>query len=92
MRGPLVLVGAGLLAALALAEGAVRLHHFAMQVGSLEELFEIRAYLRERGVPIVYEGRRALGCHARAPENCTGVASQSTCSRHTFVWTRGTAR
>ena len=45
------------------AEGAVRLHHFAMQVGSLEELFEIRAYLRERGVPIVYEGRRALGCH-----------------------------
>ena len=44
-------------------EGAVRLHHFAMQVGSLEELFEIRAYLKERGVPIVYEGRRALGCH-----------------------------
>ena len=45
------------------AEGAVRLHHFAMQVGSLEELFAIRAWLKERGVPIVYEGRRALGCH-----------------------------
>ena len=44
-------------------EGAVRLHHFAMQVGSLEELFEIRAYLKERGVPIVFEGRRALGGH-----------------------------
>ena len=43
--------------------GAVRLHHFAMQVGSLEELFEIRAYLKERGVPIVFEGRRALGGH-----------------------------
>jgi catechol 2,3-dioxygenase-like lactoylglutathione lyase family enzyme len=45
------------------ADGAVRLHHFAMQVGSLDELFAIRAYLKERGVPIVFEGRRALGCH-----------------------------
>ena len=45
------------------AEGGVRLHHLAMQVGSLDELFEIRAYLKERGVPIVFEGRRALGGH-----------------------------
>ena len=44
-------------------EGAVRLHHLAFYVGSLEELFDIRAYLRERGVPIVFEGRRALGGH-----------------------------
>ena len=26
------------------AEGAVRLHHLAFQVGSMEELFDIRAY------------------------------------------------
>ena len=45
------------------AEGAVRLHHFAFQVGSFEELFDIRAYLQERGVPIVWEGRRAMGGH-----------------------------
>lgn len=45
------------------AEGAVRLHHLAFQVGSMEELFDIRAYLQERGVPIVWEGRRALGGH-----------------------------
>ena len=45
------------------SKGAVRLHHFAMQVGSLDELFEIRAYLKERGVPIVWEGRRAMGGH-----------------------------
>jgi catechol 2,3-dioxygenase len=45
------------------SEGAVRLHHFAMQVGSMEELFEIRAYLQKRGVPIVWEGRRAMGGH-----------------------------
>jgi catechol 2,3-dioxygenase len=45
------------------AKDAVRLHHLAMEVGSVEELFEIRAYLRERGVPIVFEGRRRLGGH-----------------------------
>jgi catechol 2,3-dioxygenase len=45
------------------AKGAVRLHHFAMQVDSMDALFEIRAYLQERGVPIVWEGRRALGGH-----------------------------
>lgn len=44
-------------------EGAVRLHHFAMQVGSLEELFDIRVYLLKRRVPIVWEGRRAMGGH-----------------------------
>jgi len=44
-------------------KGAVKLHHFAMQVGSMDELFEIRDYLRERGVPIVWDGRRALGGH-----------------------------
>ena len=45
------------------AKGAVRLHHFAMQVESMDELFEIRSYLHKRGVPIVFEGRRALGGH-----------------------------
>ena len=45
------------------ADGAVRLHHFAMQVGSIDELFDIRAFLQERGVPIVFQGRRRLGGH-----------------------------
>jgi catechol-2,3-dioxygenase len=45
------------------AEDAVRLHHFALQVGSLEELFDIRDYLQERGVSIHFEGRRRLGGH-----------------------------
>jgi hypothetical protein len=34
-----------------------------MEVGSLEELFQARAFLRERGVPIVFEGRHRLGGH-----------------------------
>lgn len=46
------------------AEDAVRLHHFAMQVSSLVELFDIRAYLQERGVPIIFQGRRRLGGHS----------------------------
>lgn len=45
------------------SKGAVRLHHFAFQVETLEELFEVRSYLKERGVPIVWEGRRAMGAH-----------------------------
>jgi len=45
------------------SEGAVRLHHFAMEVGSLEELFTIREYLKSQDVPIVWEGRRGLGGH-----------------------------
>ena len=45
------------------SKGAVRLHHFAFQVDTLDELFEVRAYLKERGVPIVWEGRRAMGGH-----------------------------
>jgi catechol 2,3-dioxygenase len=45
------------------AEGAVRLNHFALQVGSLDELFEIRAWLQERGIPLVFQGRRRLGGH-----------------------------
>lgn len=45
------------------SKDAVRLHHFAMEVGSLDELFEARSYLRERGVPIVFEGRHRMGGH-----------------------------
>lgn len=44
-------------------EGAIRLNHFALEVGSLAELFEIRAFLQEHGVPMVQEGRRGLGGH-----------------------------
>jgi catechol 2,3-dioxygenase-like lactoylglutathione lyase family enzyme len=42
---------------------SVRLHHFAMEVESLDALFEARAFLQERGVPIVFEGRHRMGGH-----------------------------
>ena len=41
---------------------ASSLNHFAFEVGSLDEVFRARAWLREHGVPIVFEGRRRAGC------------------------------
>ncbi len=38
------------------------LNHFAFEVGSLEEVFRARAWLRKHGVPIHFEGRRRAGC------------------------------
>jgi len=38
------------------------LNHFAFEVGSPDDVFRARAWLRERGVPIVFEGRRRAGC------------------------------
>ncbi len=38
------------------------LNHFAFEVGALDEVFRAREWLRERGVPIHFEGRRRAGC------------------------------
>jgi catechol 2,3-dioxygenase-like lactoylglutathione lyase family enzyme len=51
----------------ALVGGATRserssLNHFAFEVGSLDEVFRARAWLREKGVAIHFEGRRRAGC------------------------------
>jgi catechol 2,3-dioxygenase-like lactoylglutathione lyase family enzyme len=42
--------------------GRSALNHFAFEVGSLDEVFRARAWLREHSVPIVFEGRRRAGC------------------------------
>ena len=52
---------------IALVGGATRgeassLNHFALEVGSVDEVFRARDWLRARGVPIVFEGRRRAGC------------------------------
>ena len=46
------------------AERAARtsLNHFAFEVASVADVFRARQWLRERGVPIVFEGRRRAGC------------------------------
>ncbi|MGH7770086.1 MAG: VOC family protein [Candidatus Binatia bacterium] len=38
------------------------LHHIAFEVGSVEEVFRVRDRLREKNVPITFEGRRRAGC------------------------------
>src|SRR5712692_4451803 len=40
---------------------SVRLHHFAMEVESMDTLFCVRDWLRQHGVTFVYEGRRGPG-------------------------------
>jgi len=42
-------------------EGQPGFHHCALEVGTVSELFKIRDFLRAKGVPIIYEGRRGPG-------------------------------
>jgi catechol 2,3-dioxygenase-like lactoylglutathione lyase family enzyme len=37
------------------------LHHFALEVATLDEVFLVRRHLRAQGVPIVFQGRRRAG-------------------------------
>ena len=51
----------------ALVGGAKRnepgsLNHFAFEVGSLDEVFRARAWLKKHGVSLHFEGRRRAGC------------------------------
>ena len=38
------------------------LNHFAFEVGTPDEVFRAREWLRKHDVPIVFEGRRRAGC------------------------------
>ena len=40
---------------------SIRMHHFAMEVDSMETLFKVRDWLKQHGVQFVYEGRRGPG-------------------------------
>jgi catechol 2,3-dioxygenase-like lactoylglutathione lyase family enzyme len=42
-------------------ESGLRFHHLAMEVDDIEVLFRARDFLRERGIPIDFEGRRGPG-------------------------------
>lgn len=37
------------------------LHHFALEVATLDEVFRARTHLRDHGAPIVFQGRRRAG-------------------------------
>ena len=42
-------------------DAGVQFHHLAMEVGSIEELYAARDFLRNRNIPLTYEGRRGPG-------------------------------
>src|ERR671919_2918712 len=42
-------------------KGRVGFDHFALEVATVLELFKIRDFLRQKGITIVYEGRRGPG-------------------------------
>jgi catechol 2,3-dioxygenase-like lactoylglutathione lyase family enzyme len=37
--------------------------HFAMEINSMDDLLKARAFLKQQGVEIMYEGRRGPGCN-----------------------------
>jgi len=41
---------------------ATSLNHFAFEVGTPDEVFKAREWLKKNGVPIHFEGRRRAGC------------------------------
>jgi catechol 2,3-dioxygenase-like lactoylglutathione lyase family enzyme len=42
-------------------DAGLRFHHLAMEVDSMDVLFRARDFLRERGIPLDFEGRRGPG-------------------------------
>ena len=42
-------------------DAGLQFHHLAMEVDNVDVLFQARDFLRERGIPITYEGRRGPG-------------------------------
>jgi len=42
-------------------KSTLQIHHWAMEVDSIETLFAARDFLKARGIPISYEGRRGPG-------------------------------
>jgi catechol 2,3-dioxygenase-like lactoylglutathione lyase family enzyme len=41
----------------------MQIEHFALEMENLDALFAARDYLRENGIPIVFEGRKGAGCN-----------------------------
>jgi catechol 2,3-dioxygenase len=53
--------GVALVGGMAAPSDKRELHHFALEVTTLEEVFRARRHLREHDVPIVFQGRRRAG-------------------------------
>ncbi len=43
------------------SDRVLQVHHFAMELADNDAVLEARAFLRSKGIPIVFEGRRGPG-------------------------------
>jgi hypothetical protein len=70
----------------------VTLHHVALEVDSVEELFKAREFLKEQGIQIHFEGRRGpgsnIGIEFKDPD---GYNIELACEMEQIGWS-GTAR
>ena len=64
------------------AKQQLGLSHFAMEVGSLDELFAIREFLKRRSVTITFEGRKGGGATSASSSSIPMVISSSC----TGIW------
>ena len=62
-------------------------HHIALEVDSIQHLFEAREFLKESGIELEFEGRRGAGCNVgiefRDPD---GYSVELTCEMDQIGW------
>jgi len=62
-------------------------HHIALEVDSIQDLFEARDFLQKQGIELEYEGRRGAGCNVgiefRDPD---GYSVELTCEMDQIGW------
>ena len=72
---------------------SVRLHHFAMEVDSVDTLFTIRDWLKQHNVQFVYEGRRGAGSNPGMEFlDPDGYALELYADMDKVDWEEGTSR
>jgi catechol 2,3-dioxygenase-like lactoylglutathione lyase family enzyme len=63
------------------------LHHVALEVNSVDDLFEAREFLRQQGIELEFEGRRGAGCNVgiefRDPD---GYSVELMCEMDQIGW------
>lgn len=65
----------------------LNLHHIALEVNSIQDLFAAREFLQNQGIEIEFEGRRGAGCNVgiefRDPD---GYSIELTCEMEQVGW------
>lgn len=74
-------------AKLAPSDQYLTLNHVALEVDDVEDLFKAREFLTERGIDIVFEGRRGPGCNVGVEfHDPDGYMIELTCQMEQVGW------